>query len=99
MPKDVIDAILKKIYSSILGQAQDAVGGYVKDKIKQVLRAIAVAVTGIVLLAAGIIFFCVGLIGYLSPIIPSWLAWTVVGIIVAMVGLVLLLVSLLSLKT
>ena len=98
MPKDVIDAILKKIYSSILGQAQDAVGGYVKDKIKQVLRAIAVAVTGIVLLAAGIIFFCVGLIGYLSPIIPSWLAWTLVGIIVAMVGLVLLLVSLLSLK-
>jgi len=99
LSKDVLNAILKKISSTILAGAQEAVGGYVKDKIKQVLKTIAVAVTGVVLLAAGIIFFCIGLIRYLSSIVPSWLAWTIAGIIVAMIGLLLLLVSLLSLKT
>jgi len=99
LSKDFLNAILKKIYSTILAEAQEAVGGYVKDKIKQVLKMIAVAVTATVLLAAGVIFVCVGLIRYLSLIVPSWLAWIFVGVIVAMIGLLLLLVSLLSLKT
>jgi len=75
------------------------VGGYVKEKIKQVLKTIAVAVAAIVFLSTGVIFVCVGLIRYLSLIVPSWLAWIFVGIIVAMIGLLLLLVSLPSLKT
>ena len=99
MSKDFLNAILKKISSTILAEAQEAIGGYVKDKIKRVLKTIAVAVTGIVLLVAGVIFVCVGLIRYLGSIVPSWLAWTIVGIIVAMIGLILLLVSLLSVKT
>jgi len=99
LSKDFINAILKKISSTILGEVQEAVGGYVKDKIKRVLKTIAVSVTAVVFLAAGFIFVCVGLIRYLSLIVPSWLAWIFVGIIVAMIGLSLLLVSLLSLKT
>jgi len=99
LSKDFLNAILKKIYSTILAEAQEAVGGYVKGKIKQVLRTIAVAVTAVVFLAAGAIFICIGLIRYLSLIVPLWLAWIFVGIIVAMIGLLLLLVSLLSFKT
>ena len=99
MSKDFLNAILKKISSTILSEAQEAVGGYVKDKIKQVLKTIAVAVTAIVFLATGVIFICVGLIRYLSLIVPSWLAWIFIGIIVAMIGLLLLLVSLLYVKT
>jgi len=99
LPKDFLDAILKKIFSTILVRVQEAVGGYVKGKIKQVLKTIAVAVIAIVFLATGVIFVCIGLIRYLSLIVASWLAWTIVGIIVAMIGLLLLLVSLLSLKT
>jgi len=99
LSKDFLNAILKKISSTILSEAQEAVGGYVKDKIKQVLKTIAVAVTAIVFLATGVIFICVGLIRYLSLIVPSWLAWIFIGIIVAMIGLLLLLVSLLYVKT
>ncbi len=99
MSKDLLNAILKKISSTILEEAQEAVGSYVKDKIKQVLKTIAIAVTGSILLAAGIIFLCIGSIRYLSLILPSWLAWTIIGMFVAMIGLLLLLVSLLSLKT
>ena len=99
MPKDFLNAILKKISSSILEEAQEAVGSYVKDKSKRALKIIAAALTAVILLATGVIFVCVGLIRYLSSIVPSWLAWTIVGIIVAMIGVLLLLVSLLSLKT
>jgi len=99
LSKDLLSAILKKISSTVLEEAREAVGNYVKDKIKQVLKTIAIAVTGAILLAAGIIFFCIGSIRYLSSILPSWLAWTMIGIFVAMIGLLLLLVSLLSLKT
>ena len=99
MSKDFLNAILKKISSTVLSEAREAVGGYVKEKIKQVLKTIAVAVAAIVFLSTGVIFVCVGLIRYLSLIVPSWLAWIFVGIIVAMIGLLLLLVSLPSLKT
>lgn len=99
MSKDFLNAILKKISSTVLSEAREAVGGYVKEKIKQVLKTIAVAVAAIVFLSTGVIFVCVGLIRYLSLIVPSWLAWIFVGIIVAMIGLLLILVSLPSLKT
>ena len=99
MSKDFLNAILKKISSTFLSEAREAVGGYVKEKIKQVLKTIAVAVAAIVFLSTGVIFVCVGLIRYLSLIVPSWLAWIFVGIIVAMIGLLLILVSLPSLKT
>ena len=99
MSKDFLNAILKKISSAILAQAQEALGGYVKDKIKRVLKTIAAALTAVILLATGVIFICVGLIRYLSSIVPPWSAWMFVGIIVAMIGLLLLLLSLLYLKT
>jgi len=99
LSKDFLNAILKKISSTVLSEAREAVGGYVKEKIKQVLKTIAVAVAAIVFLSTGVIFVCVGLIRYLSLIVPSWLAWIFVGIIVAMIGLLLILVSLPSLKT
>ena len=99
MPKDFLNAILKKISSSILAEAQEAVGSYVKDKIKRALKIIAAALTAVILLATGVIFVCVGLIRYLSSIVPPWSAWIFVGIIVGMIGFLLLLVSLLYLKT
>jgi len=99
LPKDFLNAILKKISSSILAEAQEAVGSYVKDKIKRALKIIAAALTAVILLATGVIFVCVGLIRYLSSIVPPWSAWIFVGIIVGMIGFLLLLVSLLYLKT
>jgi len=99
LSKDFLNAILKKISSTVLSEAREAVGGYVKGKIKQVLKTIAVALAAIVFLSTGVIFICFGLIRYLSLIVPSWLAWIFMGIIVAMIGLLLLLVSLPSLKT
>jgi hypothetical protein len=99
LSKDFLNAILKKISSTILAQAQEALGGYIKNKIKRALKIIAAALTAVILLAMGVIFVCVGLIRYLSSIVPPWSAWIFVGIIVGMIGLLLLLVSLLYLRT
>jgi hypothetical protein len=48
---------------------------------------------GLVIALIGIIFLATGIVKWLAMIIPSWLAWTIVGIVLLLWGMVLTLAT------
>jgi hypothetical protein len=72
------------------------VGGVVKGAerfLKRMLRMVAMALAGITIALLGVAFLAVGAVKWFSILMPSWLAWTIVGIILLLLGAILALAT------
>lgn len=78
---------------------RQALGGVAKSAeriIKKALRLAVMAFAGIVIAVLGVAFLAVGTVKWFSLLMPSWLAWGIVGIILLLIGLVLALPTFMS---
>lgn len=69
---------------------REALSGIVKpvEKVaKRIARAVALILAGITICVLGIAFLAVGSVKWLAVLMPSWLAWIIVGIILLLLGL------------
>ena len=69
---------------------REALGGIAKPAerfVKRLVRAIGLILAGIVIAVIGIAFVSVGAVKWLSGLMPNWLAWTIVGIILLLIGI------------
>jgi hypothetical protein len=75
---------------------REALGGIAKPAerlAKRVARAVGLILAGIVVSILGISFLAVGAVKWLSILMPNWLAWSLVGIILFLIGLAVTLIT------
>jgi len=81
--------LVERIVLQILRQT---VGGVMKGAqrfLKRMLRMVAMALAGVVIAVLGVAFLAVGAVKWFSILMPNWLAWSIVGVILLLVGIVL----------
>lgn len=68
---------------------REALGGIAKPAerlAKRVARAVGLILAGVVISVLGIAFLAVGAVKWLAILMPVWLAWLLVGIILFLAG-------------
>ncbi len=68
---------------------REAIGGVAKPVehfFKRLVRSVALILGGIVIGVIGIAFVAVGAVRWLSALMPTWLAWAIVGIMLLLIG-------------
>ncbi len=83
----------------VLGRALGGIGKSVERFVKRTLRLAGLALAGVVITILGVAFLAIGAVNWLALLMPSWLAWLIVGIVLFLLGLALALLTLLSLRS
>jgi hypothetical protein len=99
MPEDHKESLLETIVQAIARRALGGLSRYVQQILKRLLRLAALYVAGVAVALFGIGFVAVGAVKWLAIIVPSWLAWLIVGIILFLLGAVLTLTAFLASRT
>ena len=68
---------------------REALGGVAKPAerfVKRLIRSLGLILAGMVIAVIGVGFDSVGAVRWLSLLMPTWLAWVIVGIILLLLG-------------
>jgi uncharacterized protein YacL len=93
MPEDEKSSIFEVLLRAVAQRALGFLNRYVDRAVKRALRMAGLYMAGLVIALIGIIFLATGIVKWLAMIIPSWLAWTIVGIVLLLWGMVLTLAT------
>ncbi len=72
---------------------------YIERIVRRALRLAGLYVAGLLIAVIGLIFLAIGVVKWLAMIVPSWLAWLIVGIIMLLLGVVFVLAAFLASKS
>ena len=86
MPEPERSELAKKLIKFILREAFGGAAKPVESFVKGLARSVALILAGVVIAVIGLGFVSVGAVRWLSGLMPSWLAWVIVGIILLLVG-------------
>ncbi len=86
MPEPEKPALAEKLVKLILREALGGVAKPVEHFVKRLVRSVALIMGGIVIAVIGIAFVAVGAVRWLSTLMPTWLAWAIVGIMLLLIG-------------
>ena len=87
--KSFVEKIFQEIIRRTLGKLSESI----ERSIKRAIRLAAMAFAGIIVALLGLTFLTVGIIKWLTLLMPNWLAWMLVGIIILLAGVSLTLAS------
>jgi hypothetical protein len=79
---ELVKKLIRFILREALGGARKPVEGFVKG----LARSVGLILAGVVIAIIGVGFVAVGAVRWLSALMPSWLAWAIVGIILLLIG-------------
>ncbi len=80
-------SIVERLARVVLREALGGIAQPVERLAKRVARAVGLILAGIVVSVLGIAFLGVGAVKWLTTMMPNWLAWGLVGIILFLIGL------------
>ena len=83
-------SLLETMVRAVAQRAMGTVTKYVERVVRRVLRLAGVYIAGLLIAIIGLIFLAIGVVKWLATIVPSWLAWLIVGIIMLLLGVVIL---------
>lgn len=86
MPEPERSELAKKLIKFILREALGGAAKPVESFVKGLARAVGLILAGVVIAVIGLGFVAVGAVRWLSALMPTWLAWVIVGIILLLVG-------------
>ena len=86
MPEPERSELAKKLIKFILREAFGGAAKPIEGFVKGLARSVALILAGVVIAVIGLGFVSVGAVRWLSGLMPSWLAWVIVGIILLLVG-------------
>jgi lipopolysaccharide export LptBFGC system permease protein LptF len=86
-------SFVEKIFQEILRRTLGKLSESIERSIKRAVRLAAMAFGGIIIALLGLTFLTVGIIKWLTLLMPNWLAWILVGIIILLAGISLTLAS------
>jgi len=93
MPEREKPSLLEALVRAIIERALGGLNRYVERIMKRILRAAGLYIAGLVVSLAGLLFLAVGVVKWLAMIVPSWLAWLIVGLVMFLLGAVLTLAT------
>ena len=79
-----------KLLNVFLRKMADHLVDSVDQYAKKLVRAVAMILAGIAIALFGIGAIAVGVIKWFALFLPSWLAWTIVGAMLVLIGAVLI---------
>ena len=91
--------LIRKIVKFILREALGGAFQPVERFVKGLARAIGLIFAGLVIAVIGIAFAAVGAVRWLSALMPPWLAWVIVGIILLLLGVSVTMTALASTRS
>ncbi len=86
MPEKEKPTLIERLAQLIL---REALGGITKPAerfAKRMARSVGLILAGIVISLIGVAFLAVGVVRWLGALMPSWLAWLIVGIFLILTG-------------
>lgn len=87
MPEKEKPTLIERLAQLIL---REALGGITKPAerfAKRIARSVGLILAGIVISLIGVAFLAIGVVRWLSALMPSWLAWLIVGIFLVLTGI------------
>jgi hypothetical protein len=87
----ILQTVIQQLVESVTDQLKIAVEGYSRKILRQLMKIFVLAGIGVTFLAVGSIFMLIGTTTYLSQFMFDGLAWGIVGLVAALMGIVLLL--------
>ena len=85
----LVETIVRAFGQRIMG----TVAKYAERAVKRALRLAGLYATGILVAIIGVVFGAIGVVKWLAMVVPSWLAWLIVGIVMLLVGVVIVLAA------
>ena len=96
MPEQDEPSLVETIARAIARRALGGLSRYAEQILKSILRLAGLYVAGLVVALIGVGFLAMGVVKWLAMMLPSWLAWLIVGIILLLLGMVLTLATLVA---
>lgn len=87
MPEAEKPSLAERLVKLILREALGGIAKPAERFVKRLARAVGLILAGIVIALIGIAFVSVGAVKWLSALMPAWLAWVIVGIMLLLVGI------------
>ena len=84
-----LDSIVRAVAQRMLG----AVTRYAERMIKRAIRLAGLYAAGVLIAIIGLVFWAIGVVKWLAMIMPPWLAWLLVGMIMILLGVVIVLAA------
>ena len=98
MPEDEKSSIFEVLLRAVAQRALGFLNRYVDRAVKRALRMAGLYMAGLVIALVGVVFLATGVVKWLAMIVPSWLAWIIVGIVLLLWGTVLTLATFVASK-
>lgn len=86
MPEKEGSTLLERLARLVLREALGGIAKPVERLAKRVARAVGLILAGVVISVLGIAFLAIGAVKWLAILMPVWLAWLLVGIILFLAG-------------
>jgi len=96
MPEREERSLIETLFTGIAKRILGGLNRYVEQVLKRLLRLAGLYLAGAVLALFGVAFVSVGVVKWLVMIVPSWLAWLMVGVVLFLLGVVLTLSAFLA---
>ena len=82
-----------RIFEQVINQVLRGVAKNAQRTMRRVLRMVMIAMAGAIIATLGVAFLAVGSVKWLSLLMPGWLAWSIVGIVLILLGVILALAT------
>ena len=92
-------SLLETLVRAVARRTMGTVTKYVERVVRRLLRLAGLYAVGLVIAIIGLIFLAIGVVKWLAMIVPSWLAWLMVGIVMLLLGVVFVLAAFLASKS
>jgi tetrahydromethanopterin S-methyltransferase subunit G len=86
LPEKETSNLFERLARLILREVLGGIAKPAERLAKRVARAVGLILAGIVIAVLGIAFLAVGAVKWLAILMPAWLAWVLIGIILFLVG-------------
>jgi fatty acid desaturase len=87
LPEPEKPTLAEKFVKLILREALGGIAKPAERFVKRLARAVGLILAGIVIALIGVGFVSVGAVKWLSALMPAWLAWVIVGIMLLLIGI------------
>jgi hypothetical protein len=92
-------SLLETIFRAVAQRTMGTVTKYIERIVRRALRLAGLYVAGLLIAIIGLVFLAIGVVKWLAMIVPSWLAWLIIGIIMLLLGVVFVLAAFLASKS
>jgi hypothetical protein len=99
MPESDKSSLLETLVRAVAQRTMGAITKYVERAVRRVLRLVGLYAAGFLIALIGLIFLAIGVVKWLAMMMPSWLAWLMVGIVMLLLGVVFALAAFLASKS